>query len=89
MCSQVEDVKRPAFFLFVCLFVCLDMALAQFPLWWCQVNGVQVVMATPFLFSANNCIFFCCGLVGLLNRKDGGGRGSKLAGVDPQTSGGE
>ena len=21
--------------------VCLDRALAQFPLWWCQVNGVQ------------------------------------------------
>ena len=23
------------------LFVCLDRALAQFPLWWCQLNGVQ------------------------------------------------
>ena len=30
------------------LFVCLDRALAQFPLWWCQVNGVQSSYCNDF-----------------------------------------
>ena len=29
-------------------FVCLDRALAQFPLWWCQVNGVQSSYCNDF-----------------------------------------
>ena len=31
-----------------CLFVCLDRALAQFPLWWCQVNGVRSSYSNDF-----------------------------------------
>ena len=30
------------------LFVCLDRVLAQFPLWWCQVNGVQSSYCNDF-----------------------------------------
>ena len=30
-------------------FVCLDRALAQFPLWWCQVNGVHSSYFLPHL----------------------------------------
>ena len=32
----------------LCLFVCLDRALAQFPLWWYQVNGVQSSYCNDF-----------------------------------------
>ena len=33
---------------FGALFVCLDRALAQFPLCWCQVNGVQSSYCNDF-----------------------------------------
>ena len=34
--TGAATVRDPA-----CLFVCLERALAQFPLCWCQVNGVH------------------------------------------------
>ena len=39
---------RVPIIILVCLFVCLDRALAQFPLCWYQVNGVQSSYCNDF-----------------------------------------
>lgn len=54
---------------YVCMYVCLDRALAQFPLWWCQLNGVQSSYGNDFetmeassiaVYSANNAVLTPC-----------------------------